>query len=225
MPGGGGLGDLLENLGTGRAGGGGSGGGGSAGGSGGGGLGDLIGQLGAGGSGGGGGLGDLLGGLLGGALGGAAAGAPGGGSAGPGGSFGDLLNQALGNRGEPEARPTREQDAVAGLMLKAMIQAAKSDGKIDAEEKRKLLDNLGDISPEEKRFVESELAAQIDIDGLARQVPRGLEQQVYAMSVMAINLDNRNEAQYLARLADGMGIGKAQVNGIHAQLGVPALYA
>ncbi len=61
--------------------------------------------------------------------------------------------------------------------------------------------------------------------GLARQVPRGLEAQVYTMSVMAIDLDNRNEAQYLHQLASTMGIDQRQVNQIHARLGVPALYS
>ena len=178
-----------------------------------GGLDDLIGGLTGSGSGGGGGIGGLLGGVAGGAAGSR------------GGSFGDLLNQSLGNRGEPDVQPTREQEAAAGLMLSAMIQAAKSDGKIDAAEQKKLLSNLGEVSAEEKRFVQSEMAKPIDVQGLARQVPRGLEGQVYTMSLMAIDLDNRNEAQYLHELAGAMGLDQRQVNHIHSRLGVQALYS
>lgn len=250
----GGIGGFLEELGgKGRAGAGGSSGGisgGSSGGvSGGGGIDDILGQLGAGAGGGGqgGSLGDLLGGLLGGQAGtaqggaggqggglgdllggllGGLAGASAGGSAGgSGGSFGEVLNQSLGNRGEPDVAPTRAQDAAAALMLRAMIQAAKSDGKIDAEEKKKLLGNLGDISAAEKRFVEAELAAPVDVEGLARQVPRGLEAQVYTMSVMGIDLDNRNEAEYLHRFAGALGLDRNAVNHIHTRLGVPTLYS
>jgi uncharacterized membrane protein YebE (DUF533 family) len=234
---GGGIGGLLEELGSygGSQGGtaprggiGGTGGTGSiddilggltGGSSGGGSLGDLLGGL-TGGKAGSGGLGDLLGGILGGALGGAA-----GGSTGRGGSFGDVLNQSLGNRGEPDVQPTPEQDAAAALMLRAMIQAAKSDGKIDAVEQKKLLGNLGEVSDAERRFVEAEMRAKIDVQGLARQVPQGLGPQVYTMSVMAIDLDNRNEAQYLHQLATALGIDQRQVNHIHARLGVPALYS
>lgn len=50
-------------------------------------------------------------------------------------SFGDLFNQALATGDEPETAPTPEQNALAGLMLKAMIQAAKSDGEIDEAER------------------------------------------------------------------------------------------
>ncbi|MGL4280694.1 MAG: DUF533 domain-containing protein [Albidovulum sp.] len=238
--GGGGLGDLLNELGNYAPGGTGQsrGGGGQTAGTGGGGLDDLIGSLGGGQ--GGGGLGDLLGGLLGGAqgkagqagggslgdlLGGLLGGAMGGAASGGGGGFGDLLNQSLGNRGEPDATPTPQQNAAAGLMLVAMIQAAKADGKVDAAEQKKLLGNLGDISAEEKRFVEAQLAAPVDPERLARQVPQGLEAQVYMMSLMAIDLDNRNEAQYLHQLASAMGLNKQMVNQIHAQIGAPALYA
>lgn len=163
-----------------------------------------------------GGLGGLVGGLLGGA---------GGAQEKPGGSFGDLLNQALAGGGEPKVAPTQAQNAAAALMLRAMIQAAKSDGKIDQAERAKLLDNLGDVSPEERDFVQQEMQAPVDVAGLARQVPKGLEQQVYTMSVMAIDLDNQNEARYLDELARGMGIDQRNVNAIHQQLGVPALYA
>lgn len=228
---GGGLGDLLGGL---------LGGAGGAGGTqnaqAGGGLGDLLGGLlgGAGGAGAGGtgqgGLGDLLGSLVGG---GAAAGGLGGllggltdGSA-PSNdrSFGDVLNASLANKGEPDVTPTVEQNAVAALMLRAMIQADKADGKIDDAEKQKLLGNLTDATAEEMAFVKHEMSRAVDIEGLANSVPNGLQSQVYTMSVMAINLDNQQEAQYLHSLAQALGIDKQAVNHIHGKLGVPALYA
>lgn len=207
---GGGLGDFMEELGnyapgqtTGRAGKTRSGGG----------LDDLIGGLGGNGDG---SLGDILGGVLGGVLGSAATKR--------GGGFGEILNESLGNCGEPKTRPTQEQDAVAGLMLRAMIQAAKSDGRVDSREQEILLGKLGDVSPEERRFVEAELRAPVDVQGLARQVPNGLEAQVYTMSVMGIDLDNRKEAEYLHELATALQIDRGQVNHIHTRLGIPALY-
>ncbi len=137
-------------------------------------------------------------------------------------SFAEQLNRSLAGE-EPE--PTPQQEVAAGLMLRAMIQAAKCDGRIDDAERQKLLGKLGDVSAAERDFVNAELAAPIDIQGLARQVPKGLEPQVYAMSVMGIDLDSQAEAQYLNDFAQALGLGKADVNNIHAQLGVPALYA
>lgn len=195
-----GLGGLLEQL-----------GGGGASGPRGGGLDDLLGGLA--GAGAAGGIGGLLGGLL---TGGAPDTARGG--------FGDVLNQAIARQDEPDAPPTPEQELAAGLMLRAMIQAAKCDGKLDDAEQARLLDKLGDVSPEEQAFVQSELQAPVDVAGLAGQVPQGLEPQVYAMSVMAIDLDSQPEAQYLHGFAQALGLQPQTVNHIHDQLGVPTLY-
>lgn len=206
---GGGLGDILEQMGKitqaqrGSVGGGG-------------GLGDVIGQLGK--AAGGGGLGDILGGILGGAAGGAVAG-------GASKGFGDLLNEALGTGGQTTAQPSAEQEVAAGLMLRAMLQAAKSDGRIDENEKQKLLQNLGDATDEEKNFVNQELRAPIDIPGLCAQVPQGLQPQIYAISLTAIDLDSKAEAQYLDGLARGLGLSQQVVNQIHSQMGAPPLYS
>lgn len=204
----GGLGGLLEQLGgqSGRGAGGGSGG-----------LNDILGGLAGAAQKGGssGGLGGLLGGLLG-------AGAA---QSGSSGGFGDLLNQAIARQDEPETTPSADQEAAAALMLRAMIQAMKSDGEIDAAEQAKLMDRLGDVSREERDFVQSEMRRRIDVRDLANDVPRGLEQQVYAMSLMGIDLDNQNEAKYLHQLATEMQIAPDLVNHIHDQLGAQRIYS
>jgi uncharacterized membrane protein YebE (DUF533 family) len=194
-----------------------------------GGLGGLLEQLGGSGQGqAGGGLGGLLGGLA------SAAGA--GGLLGGAGaalqrrpaqnnqSFGAVLNSQFASTPEPEIEPSQDQEAAAGLMLAAMIQAAKSDGTFDESEKDKLLGHLGDVDAEEAAFVQAQLQAPVDIEGLIAQTPKGLEQQIYAMSVLGIDLDTQQEAQYLHQLAQGFGMKPAQVNEIHAQMGVPSLY-
>lgn len=231
---GGGLGDLLGGLmGGGAASQSGSGGG----------LGDLLGglmggpsaQSGAQSGAAGGGLADMLGGLLGG---GAAAGGLGGllgaltggqseGQTAPGNdqSFGEVLNSSFSNQGEPDVTPTPHQNAAAALMIAAMIQAAKSDGAIQDDEKQKLLSNLDGATTEEMAFVQAQINAPVSIPTLVSHVPAGMQSQVYTMSLMAINLDSQSEAQYLNDLAHALGLNKQAVNQIHDHLGVPALYA
>ncbi|MCX7890136.1 MAG: tellurite resistance TerB family protein [Rhodobacteraceae bacterium] len=207
-PGGGGLGEILDSLGAGPSGRGGT-------------IDDALGRLGR-----GGGLGDLLGAVLGSAAaaGAGAAPAPQGGAVTQGTKgFGEVLDEAFTQKGDVAAAPAHE--AVAALLLRAMIQAAKADGRIDEAEKRRILDSLGEASAQEVAFVRQELAADIDVAGLARQVPEGLAVQVYGASVMAITLDSRQEAQYLHALADALGIAPADVNAIHARLGVRELYS
>ncbi|MDO5604270.1 MAG: DUF533 domain-containing protein [Paracoccus sp. (in: a-proteobacteria)] len=214
----GGLGGMLDQLTNSARGSGGSGAGG---------LGDLLGQL----TGGtktsstaqGGGIGDLLGGLLGGAAAGGLASR--GAQASNDASFGELLNDSLSRRDEPEIAPTAEQNAVAGLMLRAMIQAAKADGKIDEGEKQRLMGELGDLDDAERAFLREQMAAPVDAAALAREVPKGLEAQVYLMSVMAIDFDSQEEARYLHDLAQSLGLQPQMVNQIHQQVGVQNLYS
>ena len=140
-------------------------------------------------------------------------------------TFGELFNDAVIRQDEPEIAPTPEQNAVAGLMLKAMIQAAKSDGQIDERERERLLGQMGDLDDAEKQFIQQQMAAPSDAAALAREVPKGLEQQIYLASLMSIDFDNEREARYLNDLAEAMGISRADTNAIHDQLGVQKLYS
>lgn len=242
--GGGGLGGLLGGMLGGQQGGGGGLGGMLGGQQGqqagaGGGLGGLLGGL-AGGSQQGGGLGGALGQILGGqqqggqagqaggglgglldSLGGGAGGGAGGGQQG-GGGLGDLLNSALAGNEQPPT-PTAEQQAE--VCLRAMLMAARADGEIDAAEQQKITGQLGDISQEEADFIRNEMANPPDFNTFVSGIPQGMEQQVYLMSLLAIDLDTQAEAQYLDRLAKSTNIDNATSNAIHQKLGVPQLYS
>lgn len=172
----------------------------------------------------GGGLGDLLGQLTGAT--GAARGAT------QGGGLGDLLGAVLGGAGmggaaggaQPAGRSARDEDLSAALILRAMISAVKADGKLDAGEKDKLMQQLGDASREEIAYVNAEMERNSDADDIASQTPEGMEAQVYIMSLMAIDLDNQKEAQYLDRLARALSLTQSEVNALHDRAGAPALY-
>ncbi|QBX35530.1 tellurite resistance TerB family protein [Paracoccus liaowanqingii] len=175
----------------------------------------------------GGGLGQMLGGLLGGAAAGGAAGHLAQKDSQPSNqaSFGALFDDALAHDGEPQVAPTPEQNEMAGLMLRAMIQAAKSDGTIDEAERKRLMGHLGDdLDEEERQFIRDQMAAPVDAAGLARDIPEGMERQVYLMSLLAIDFDSEAEARYLNDLAGAMKLDRAAVNEIHAEAGVMPLY-
>lgn len=166
-------------------------------------------------------LGGDLGGLLGGILGGAAASR--GGAGGGMGGLGSMLDSIL-TGGTAPAQPTQEQELAAGLMLKAMIQAVKSDRQLDAAEKQKLMQALEGVSEQEVAFVNQELSGPVDIDGLVAQIPQGMEAQAYAVSLAAIDLDQQAEAEYLHALAQALDLQPAAVNEIHDRAGVTRIY-
>ena len=169
--------------------------------------------------GGNGGLGGLLESLGGAATGGAAGGA--------GGGIGDLLNSVLTGNGNAPASapaPTATQNDEAQVLIRAMLNAAKSDGKFDKAEEEKIRQQLGEISQEEAAIVNQAMSEPFDAQRFIASVPRGMEQQVYLMSLLAIDLDSREEAQYLDQLAKGFNISQQQSNAIHQKLGAPTLY-
>ncbi len=172
-----------------------------------------------------GGLGGLLGGAQSGGLGGLLEGLGGAGGGAAAGGLGGMLNSALQGE-EPAQAPTQSQEETAKVLITAMVNAAKSDGQIDQAEQEKIVSNLGEeVSEEERSFVLSEMQAPLDLEGFLQTVPRGAEQQVYLMSLMAIDLDSQAEAQYLDKLREGLGMQKEATDAIHAQVGVPKLYS
>ncbi|KAF0174515.1 MAG: tellurite resistance TerB family protein [Hyphomonadaceae bacterium] len=111
----------------------------------------------------------------------------------------------------PHFLPLSGSDAqrLAKITLKAMINAAKADGRIDAEEKARLFDRLGQVSltEDERDFLFDELARPIDTDGLVREsTSPAVAAQIYAASLLAIDPDQPSERAYLAELARRLGV-------------------
>ena len=143
----------------------------------------------------------------------------GGAAAASGQGAGQVIDQMKTAETMPQAEET------AGLMLRAMIQAAKSDGEIDEAERAKILETLGaEADAQDIAFVQAQLAAPIDVAGLAAATPEAMRPQVYAASLMTIRVDTAAEAQYLDQLAKAMGLTEPVVNMLHMQMGLQPLY-
>lgn len=108
----------------------------------------------------------------------------------------------------------------AKLMIRAMIQAAKADGQIDAEEQARIMEHLQEADPEEIAFVKEQLAAPLDPMALAQDATEQSKAQVYSMSLMAITVDNQAEVQYLDALAKALGLTDETRASIHHQMGI-----
>lgn len=111
----------------------------------------------------------------------------------------------------------------AKLMIRAMIQSAKADGVIDAQERKAILDHLGDATPEEIAFVDAEMAAPVDVMALAKDTGTQMRDQVYSAALMAVQVDSDAEKQYLRQLAQALGLDDADRDALHRTMGKPAL--
>ena len=112
-------------------------------------------------------------------------------------------------------------DAV--LLLRAMIAAANADGVIDREERDNILKKLKTValSPEEHAFIVQELLSPADLDTIVEGVDTPeLARQVYAVSLMAIEVDTDRERDYMENLARRLGLNDATIEQIHGGLGL-----
>lgn len=111
----------------------------------------------------------------------------------------------------------------ATLILSAMINAAKADGQVDQEELQRIVGKLREAGAQAAAvdFVMSELKKPMDLDGLIREVPNEqVAVQLYAASLLAIEVDTEAERRYLRRLAHGLGLPAGVVQRVHRCLGM-----
>lgn len=94
----------------------------------------------------------------------------------------------------------------AKLMIRAMIEAAKADGAIDADEQARIMDHLKDAEPAEIAYVQDLMAKPMDLAALVADTDATMRTQVFSASVAAIRVDSAVERAYLIELAKALGI-------------------
>lgn len=134
--------------------------------------------------------------------------------------MGSVFKAALND--EP-VQATAEDEKQAAILLRAMISAVKADGVIDDHEQAKIKEHLKDASQADIDFVTTELRKPLDLQGLIKSVPQGMEKQVYIMSLLAMTLDDPREVKYMQDLSAGLHISVAERNSIHDQLSLAHL--
>ncbi len=128
-----------------------------------------------------------------------------------------------GRRPPQDPAEAEQLEQSATLILAAMINAAKADGQVDQEELQRILGKLREVgaNTEALDFVLTELRKPMDLEGLIRRVPsEELAVQLYAASLLAIEVDTDAERQYLRRLAHGLGLEASVVRRVHQCFGV-----
>jgi uncharacterized membrane protein YebE (DUF533 family) len=183
-----------------------------------------------------GGLGALAGALMGGrrGLGGALRGSIGGGAMA---ILGMMAYQALKKSGalsnpkvplglaEPKtAAEKAELERNQELVLKAMINAAKADGSIEESEVTRIVGKVQEngVDPDSQAFLKSEMEKPMDTAGLvaaARGKPE-LAAQLYAASLLAIEVDTPAETEYLAQLSASLGLAPSVAQNLHQAVGL-----
>jgi uncharacterized membrane protein YebE (DUF533 family) len=129
----------------------------------------------------------------------------------------------LGLRPPANTDEESELESKAMVILRAMINAAKADGQIDDAEQQRILGRLAeaDTTATVQEFVRAEMGQPLDLKALLREVPNlQMAAEVYAASLLAIEVDTPAERDYLRQLAQSLGLDEGAVQRLHLTLGV-----
>ncbi|GGA45688.1 tellurite resistance TerB family protein [Pelagibacterium lentulum] len=112
-----------------------------------------------------------------------------------------------------------EKDDLGKALVRAMISAAKADGRIDADEKARIFARLDgmDLSAQDKAFVFDELSSPLDMEAVVRSADTPEHAaEIYAASLVAIDGQSPAELAYLEALAHRLGLPQGLISEIHA---------
>jgi len=112
----------------------------------------------------------------------------------------------------PASEAPRNEEAL--LLIRAMIAAANADHAVDDVERHAILGKVtaSGLGAEEHSLIEQELSNPLDLHTLVGQVKSPeMAEQVYAASVLAVEVNSDAERNYLQRLAAALKLDAATV--------------
>jgi len=104
----------------------------------------------------------------------------------------------------PSQAPAPRQNDDALVLVRAMVNAAKADGQVTPAEQQAILEQMGGAAPDAIPFLRQEFSQPLNVREFAWSVPPGMEQKVYAMSLIAIDGESEAVSRYLQDLAHGL---------------------
>lgn len=126
----------------------------------------------------------------------------------------------------PPPPPAGESSAVDQLrslhLLRAMISAANADGLVDAKERQDMVARAREsgLDDGDLAALDKELGSPLSLQQLILQTPDELRQQAFVAALIAIDVDDAAEHDFLSRLADGLRIDAGEQSRLKQQLGL-----
>ncbi|MBK1649277.1 tellurite resistance TerB family protein [Rhabdochromatium marinum] len=109
------------------------------------------------------------------------------------------------------------------LVIKGMISIAKADGEVSPDEIQQILGRLQstNMDNQTQAWLMSELAQPLDLEAFVAEIPnQEVAAQVYAASLLAVEIDTDEERNYLRQFAAQSGLNPEVVAQIHQSMGI-----
>jgi uncharacterized membrane protein YebE (DUF533 family) len=121
----------------------------------------------------------------------------------------------------PEANDQAAHNALGLTLIRAMIAATRSDGRLDAQESQAIFQKIEslELDHETKSLLAHEMGQPTDIDAIVNSATSiEVAAEIYAASLLAIEVDNTAERAYLSMLAMRLQLPQELVKEIKQQV-------
>lgn len=121
----------------------------------------------------------------------------------------------------PAQNDTAAQQNLSMTLVRAMIAAARSDGRLDAKESQEIFQRMEalDLKADERDLLIQEMGKPVDMDAIVQSaVSPEIAAEIYLASVLAIDVDTVEEQSYLGMLAARMRLPQELVKELHMQV-------
>jgi uncharacterized membrane protein YebE (DUF533 family) len=123
------------------------------------------------------------------------------------------------------ATPVEQQvlETKAQLILKGMINIAKADGQVSPDEIQRIVGKAEDagMGVDDQAWLVAELRQPLNLDVFVAEITtQEMAAEVYAASLLAVEVDTQQEQDYLKQFAQKTGLHPVVVQHIHQSMGV-----
>ncbi|SHG78834.1 tellurite resistance TerB family protein [Ferrimonas marina] len=134
---------------------------------------------------------------------------------------GELIPAPAGSAFLPAENDAAANEALGMTLIRAMIAAARSDGRLDAQESQAIFQRIEmlELDPESKNLLIQEMGQPVDMDAIVNSATcPEVAAEIYAASVLAIDVDTTAERAYLGMLAARLQLPPGLANELEAEI-------
>lgn len=140
----------------------------------------------------------------------------------------ELTPAPAGSAFMPKENDVAAQEALGLILVRAMIAVARADGRLDAQESQTIFEKIQSLGldPESQNLLVKEMGHPVDMDAIVNSATcPEIAAEIYAASLLAVEVDSAAEKAYLAMLAARLELPAQLVAEIERQVEVQKTFA
>jgi uncharacterized membrane protein YebE (DUF533 family) len=128
----------------------------------------------------------------------------------------------------PKEEDTAAKEELGLILVRAMIAVARADGRLDAQESQAIFQKIQSLGmdPESQNLLVKEMGHPVDMDAIVNSADSPeIAAEIYAASLLAVEVDSAAERAYLGMLAARLGLPAQLVEELERQVEAQKTFA